>query len=136
MAPDFTVYTADGTAVKLSDFKGKPVVLNFWASWCGPCKSEMPAFEAAYQQLGEQIQFLMVDLTDGTSETVEVASAFIAEAGYTFPVFFDTDDAANATYGVTSIPTTFFIDEEGVIVDSHTGAMDAATLQSYLDKIV
>ena len=134
-APDITVYTADGTAVRLSDFRGKPVVLNFWASWCGPCKSEMPAFEAAYQQQGADIQFLMVDLTDGYSETVEGASAFIAEAGYTFPVFFDTDRTANAAYAVSAIPATFFIDAEGCLAASHTGAMDAATLQSYLDKI-
>ena len=134
-ASDITVYTADGTAVKLSDFKGKPVVLNFWASWCGPCKSEMPAFQAAYQAQGADIQFLMVNLTDGVSETVEVASGFIAEAGYTFPVFYDTSAAANGAYGVSAIPATFFIDADGCLVDSHTGAMDAATLQNYLDKI-
>lgn len=134
-APDLTVYTADGTAVKLSDFKGKPVVLNFWASWCGPCKSEMPAFEAAYQSMGGDVQFLMVNLTDGVSETVETASAFLAEAGYTFPVFYDTAASANTAYDVSAIPATFFIDAEGCLVDSHTGAMDAATLQSHLDKI-
>lgn len=134
-APDVTVYTADGTAVKLSDFKGKPVVLNFWASWCGPCKSEMPAFEAAYQAQGDDIQFLMVNLTDGVSETVETASAFIAGTGYTFPVFYDTSAAANQAYDVSAIPATFFIDADGCIIDSHTGALDAATLENYLDKI-
>ena len=134
-ASDITVYTADGTAVKLSDFKGTPVVLTFWASWCGPCKSEMPAFQAAYQAQGADIQFLMVNLTDGVSETIEVASGFIAEAGYTFPVFYDTSAAANGAYGVSAIPATFFIDADGCLVDSHTGAMDAATLQNYLDKI-
>ena len=135
-APDITVYTADGTAVKLSDFKGKPVVLNFWASWCGPCKSEMPAFEAACQAMGEDVQFLMVNLTDGVSETTETAAAFLAEAGYTFPVFYDTDYTANTAYEVTAIPATFFIDAKGCLAASHTGAMDAATLQTYLDKIV
>lgn len=134
-APDVTVYTADGTAVKLSDFQGKPVVLNFWASWCGPCKSEMPAFEEAYQTMGEDVQFLMVNLTDGASETVETASEFIAGAGYTFPVFYDTSAAANTAYSVSAIPATFFIDAKGYLVASHTGAMDAATLQNYLDKI-
>ena len=134
-APELTVYTADGTAIKLSDFRGKPVVLNFWASWCGPCKSEMPAFEAVYQTAGEKVQFLMVNLTDGVSETVEVASAFIADAGYTFPVFYDTSSAASAAYGVSSIPATFFIDAKGRIAASHVGAMDESTLRSYMEKI-
>ena len=134
-ARDITVFTADGEAVKLSDFKGKPVVLNFWASWCGPCKQEMPAFEAAYQSQGDEVQFLMVNLTDSSRETVEVASGFIADAGYTFPVFYDTTYTANMAYEVTAIPATFFIDAEGRLVDSHVGAMDAAALQSYLDKI-
>ena len=89
-APDFTVYDADGNEVHLSDFRGKPVVLNFWASWCGPCKMEMPDLEKAYQEYGDQIQFMLVDLTDGSQETVEKASAFIKEQGYTFPVFYDT----------------------------------------------
>lgn len=134
-APDFTMYTADGTAVKLSDYQGKPVVLNFWASWCGPCKSEMPAFEEAYLAVGEDVQFLMVNLTDGTGETVETASAFIAESGYTFPVLFDSDYAGSTAYAVSSIPATFFLDEKGQLVASHVGAMDAQTLQSYLEQL-
>lgn len=95
----------------------------------------MPAFEAAYQAAGEDVQFLMVNLTDGISETVATASAFIAEAGYTFPVFYDTAYMANTAYDVSSIPASFFIDEEGNLVDSHVGAMDELTLQEYLDKI-
>ena len=70
-APDFTAVDADGNEVSLSDFLGKPVVLNFWASWCGPCKSEMPEFDEAYLQQGEEIQFLMVNMTDGAQETAD-----------------------------------------------------------------
>ncbi|MBQ4347432.1 MAG: TlpA family protein disulfide reductase, partial [Firmicutes bacterium] len=88
MAPDFTVYDSEGNAVMLSDFIGKPIVLNFWASWCGPCKMEMPEFNEAYAELGEDIQFLMVNVTTGR-ETQESASAFIEENGYSFPVFYD-----------------------------------------------
>ena len=69
-APDFTVYDGTGTEVRLSDYVGKPIVLNFWASWCGPCQSEMPEFDAAYEELGEDIHFLMVNMTDGSRETV------------------------------------------------------------------
>lgn len=133
-APDFTVYTQDGQAVKLSDYHGKPIVLNFWASWCGPCKSEMPAFQAAYEELGEQIQFLMVNLTTGY-ETMDTATAFLTEAGYTFPVLFDTQSSGAAAYRVSSIPATYFIDAEGNIVASHIGAMNEAALRAYLDKI-
>ena len=128
-APDFTVYDADGDAHKLSDFRGKPVVLNFWASWSGPCKAEMPAFQEEYEAKGEQVQFLIVNLTDGKRETVETASAYIAQQGYTFPIFFDTASSAANAYGVRSIPTTYFIDAEGNIVAQATGMLSRAKLQ-------
>ncbi|MBP3544577.1 MAG: TlpA family protein disulfide reductase, partial [Lachnospiraceae bacterium] len=68
-APDFTVIDAEGNEVKLSDMRGKPVVVNFWASWCGPCKMEMPEFEEVYKELGDEVHFMMVNLTDGWQET-------------------------------------------------------------------
>ena len=134
-APDFTVYDAQGNPVKLSDFAGKPLVLNFWATWCGPCKMEMPDFQETWLELGDEIQFVMINLTDGTRDTVESASAFIAEQGYTFPVFFDTDSQAAALYGVYSIPTTYFIDAEGNAIAQATGAIDAELLQKGIDMI-
>ena len=82
LAPDFIVYDSEGNEVALSDFLGQPVVLNFWASWCGPCKSEMPDFQEVYEEYGEEVQFLMVNLTDGSQETVESASDYIANNGY------------------------------------------------------
>jgi len=135
LAPDFTVYDADGNEVHLSDFIGKPVVLNFWASWCGPCKSEMPDFDEKYKELGEDIHFLMVNLTDGSRETVKAASAFIDGKGYTFPVLFDKDSDAATTYGIYSIPTTIFIDAKGYAIAQATGAIDADTLQRGIDMI-
>ena len=126
--PDFTVYDVNGNEVKLSDFVGKPIVLNFFASWCGPCKSEMPDFEAAYKERGDEVQFLMINLTDGYYETVESASSFIEQSGYTFPVFYDTSSSAAIAYSVVSIPTTYFIDAEGNIVAKATGALSAKSL--------
>ena len=134
-APDFTMTNASGEEVKLSDFFDKPVVLNFWASWCGPCKSEMPHFEDAYQKYGEDINFVIVNLTDGTRETVENASDFIEEQGYTFPLYFDTNTEGAMTYGTYSIPVTYFIGADGVPVAQANGALDAATLQKGLDMI-
>ena len=134
-AYDFTVYDENNKAYKLSYFEGKPVVLNFWASWCGPCKSEMPDFEAAYQTYGENIQFLMVNMTDGYQETVSSAKNFIQATGYTFPVFYDSDTEAARAYSVYSIPTTYFIDSDGYIIAWGSGALSAENLQEGINYI-
>lgn len=136
LAPDFVIYDEDGKEVRLSDFFGKPIVLNFWASWCGPCKMEMPDFNEKYLEMGEEIHFLMINMTDGYRETVDIASTFIQSQGYTFPVYYDTAGNASMTYGVYSLPTTFFIDAEGHAIAQAVGAIDAETLQRGIDMIV
>lgn len=134
-APDFTVYDIDGDAVSLSDFIGKPVIINFWASWCGPCKMEMPEFEEKFEELGGDIQFLMVNLTDGNRETRETAISYIEKSGYTFPVYFDTDQDAAYTYGVYSIPSTYFIGADGSAVAMAQGAIDGSILDRGISMI-
>ena len=130
-APDFTVYDAEGIAVKLSDYFGKPIVLNFWASWCGPCKMEMPEIQKFYDKYGQEIHFLLVSVDD----SLDAAKSFISDSGYTFPVYFDTTSVGAYTYGASSIPLTFFIDAEGNLTAYYMGAMSESILQQGVDMI-
>ncbi|AFA47308.1 TlpA family protein disulfide reductase [Acetobacterium woodii] len=134
-APDFTIYDQDGNPVKLSDFSGKPVVLNFWASWCPPCKSEMPHFNAVYQDQKDDVVFLMVDQADGERETNEKAQQFVTAQGFDFPIYFDSKSEASIAYGVSSIPTTLFINPEGKIVSGYRGALDESALLEGINLI-
>ena len=134
-APDFTVYDAEGGAVRLSDFRGKPVVVNFWASWCGYCVMEMPDFNDLYNELGGEVHFLMINVTDGRQETVDSARSFIEELGYGFPVYYDTELDAASAYGAYSLPQTMFIDAEGYFIARATGARTAETLRTGIDMI-
>ena len=135
LAPDFIVYDAEGNEVALSDFRGKPVVLNFWASWCGPCKSEMPDFQEVFEEYGGEVQFLMVNLTDGSRETEESALQYIADNGYSFPVYLDSELIAAREYVVNSVPRTYFIDEEGYLVDSIYSAITKEYLINGIEKL-
>ncbi|MEL7610260.1 MAG: TlpA disulfide reductase family protein [Bacillota bacterium] len=132
IAPDFTVKDAEGNSVSLSDFQGKPVVINFWASWCGYCTDEMPLFQEIYKDYGEQAAFMMINLTDGSRETLKSAKSFIEDKGYTFPVYFDTELEAAYAYNTYSIPVTYFIDANGNIAASIQGI---ATKSKLLNKI-
>ncbi|MBR3955433.1 MAG: redoxin domain-containing protein [Clostridia bacterium] len=135
-APDFTVYDADGTAHKLSDYKGKPVVVNFWASWCGPCKIELPAFQDKWEEYGDQVEFLMVNLVDNASETLTSAQNFLATTDYTFPVYFDTEQSAAYTYSIYSIPTTIFVDADGNLVNTAKGMLSHEMLDQYIQALL
>ncbi len=134
-APDFIVYDQSGNEIHLSDHFGKPIVLNFWASWCGPCQLEMPDFQEKYLELSKDVHFLMINMTDGSRETVASASEFIAEQKYTFPVFYDTASYAAIAYGAYSLPTTYFIDADGYAVARAIGAIDGDTLQQGIDMV-
>ena len=135
LAPDFSVVDAEGNTVKFSDMAGKPVVLNFWASWCPPCKKEMPDFDKVYQELGDEVQFMMVDMTDGQRETVETATKYVEDQGYALPIFFDTQLEAAYQYNVQSIPKTYFIDKDGYLVAGAQGTIDEEALRRGIDMI-
>ncbi len=133
---DFTVYDEDGTPHKLSDYFGKPIVLNFWASWCGPCRMEMPDFDEKYSEYGDKVTFLMVNLTTSNMETFSKAQKFVKEQGFSFPVLYDLKSDAAVTYGVYSLPTTYFIDKNGVVKGKEIGMISAKVLQNGIDNIL
>ena len=132
---DFTVQDWEGNMVKLSDFFGKPIVLNFWASWCPPCKAELPDFDDACKKYDGEVVFLMVNMTDNQMETVEVAKDFIKTYGYDFPVYFDVSYEAAMVYGIRSIPQTYFINAEGEVVTMATGMISASQLEQGIGMI-
>lgn len=135
-APDFTVYDGERNEVHLSDYLGKPVVLNFWSSRCGPCQTEMPDFHEKYLELGQDVHFLMVNVTDGSWDTEKSASSFLEEQGYTFPALYDTDSNATKAYGVYALPATYFIDGEGYVSAWAGGMINGDTLQQGIDMIL
>ena len=135
-AYDFTVYDGDGEKHKLSDFRGKPVIMNFWATWCGYCKMEMPDFQKKFEEYGDQIHFMMIDITDGQQETFEKASAYVEQEGFTFPVYYDMDWEVQKAYHVSSLPTTYFIDADGNFVAQGRGALNAEAIQSGIDLLL
>nr|WP_291578242.1 TlpA disulfide reductase family protein [Clostridium sp. UBA6640] len=137
-AVDFIVYDKDNNEVKLSEYKGKKaVVVNFWASWCSPCKYEMPYFQEATNKYNNgDLEILMINVTDGMRETKESAEGFMEREGYNMNVMFDIDlDAANK-YQLNGIPRTIFIDKEGNIVYDHVGIMDEEMLNENINKII
>ena len=134
LAPDFVVQSSDGTDATLSERRGKIVVLNFWASWCRPCGRELPAFEEAYQRYGDQVEFMMINLTQ-IEQSVEDVKALIERGELTFPVFFDTDGSAAESYGIQSIPVTVFIWPDGTVYQQRIGQMNEDTLNRYIETM-
>lgn len=134
-APDFTIVDANGKEIKLSELQGKPVVLNFWASWCTYCVEEMPDFEEYYKIYGDEIHFVMLNTLTG-GETVSSGKDFISEKGYTFPIYFDEEGLASQLYGANSgIPQTYFIDAKGNLVARCPGMLNSSILKEGIDMI-
>lgn len=134
---DVTIYDKQNQSVSLLELaNGKPTVINFWASWCGPCKSEMPDFQSVYEEKGDEINFVMINLTDGFRETIKTANKFISNGNFTFPVYYDMDMDASDKYAIFSIPTTFFVNAKGEIVGMRQGVIDKELLNENIDKIL
>ncbi len=119
LAPDFTLVGDDGASYQLSDLRGQPVLLNFWATWCGPCRVEMPAFEQAYQENGEALPILAV----AYGQSVDDIADYRAEMGLSFPLLADNDMAVGDLFGVAQIPSTFLIGPDGRIAQVHYGPL-------------
>mgnify|MGYP001163261967 CR=1 FL=1 len=111
-APDFELQTLSGDEVKLSDFQGKRVMINFWATWCPPCRAEMPDMEKFYQD--KDIEVLAVNLTESENSLKDVEE-FSNEFGLTFPILLDTELVAATLYAIKPIPTTYMVDSNGII---------------------
>ena len=127
-APDFEIKDAYGMNGKLSNHFGKPIVVNFWATWCPFCVQELPLFDKYAREYSGDIDFMIVDLADGYRETIEMAKKYVADYGYSFPVYFDTTGGSMYAYGITGIPVTLFIDSDGNLMTQHVGAIDEDTL--------
>jgi len=136
MAPDFTLETFDGRTVSLSDFKGQVVMLNIWASWCPPCKAEMPSMESAYQKYQDQ-GFVVLAVNATHQDSATDAAAFINQSGFTFPVLLDSKGVASNLYQLRSLPTSFFIDKEGVIREIiFGGPIPEAGIQARVESLL
>lgn len=135
--PDFKVYDINNNPVNLSEFENQAIVINFWASWCPPCREEMDYFQEAYEAYSEKgVKFFMINSTDGERETVETASEYFKENDYTMDMYFDLDFDASQSYGVRSLPMTFFVKKDGTLANYHLGSLDKDSLFANIDDLI
>jgi peroxiredoxin len=132
-ARDFELEAMDGGSVSLSDYEGKVVLVNFWATWCPPCRAEMPSFEAAYQAHNED-GFVVLGVN--VEESRGAVEPFVAEMGVTFPVLLDEKGRVANEYRTLGLPISLLVDRTGVIFARHVGFLSDDQLQEYLDELL
>ncbi len=138
-APDITLAQlengAPGEKIALSSLRGHPVILNFWATWCVPCRAEFPAMDAKFREYKDSKKLLVIGVDVGGEPAADI-QRFIGETGVSFPVWLDSQDAANRVYHIQALPTTFFIDRNGIVKDIKIGGpMTTDYLESELKQI-
>jgi peroxiredoxin len=131
-APEFTSSTTQGETLTLSDYRGQPTVLNFWASWCPPCRAEAPHFQAASLKFNGQATIIGVD----QGEPLPAVADFGALMGLSYPLVLDEDSSINRMYGVAALPTTVFIDADGIIQEVYTGIINQAVLEERVERLL
>lgn len=132
LAPDFRLDNTVGDGVTLSNYRGQPVVLNFWASWCPPCRAEIPHFQEASVKYNGQATILGVD----QGEPLSVVADFGSLMGVTYPLLLDADNSVNREYGVSALPTTVFVGPDGVIREVYSGIVNGAVLQDRIERLL
>lgn len=132
---NFTVYDNESNEIALSDIvnEGKPVVINFWTTWCPYCINEMPEFEEVYTEYDGKVNFMMIDVDGGGNDDINKAKQYIADEGYTFPVYFDSALYAAQAYNIGSFPTTVIIDARGNEIYNRSGSLSKEALISFID---
>ncbi|MBN2508791.1 MAG: TlpA family protein disulfide reductase [Spirochaetales bacterium] len=123
-APDFTVKDIHGNDIRLSDYKGRPVLFNLWATWCPPCREEMPSMDALYTEFKKDGLVILAASSSLTNDTFDKVKAYALDNGFTFPILFDDTEAIDYSYFTGSIPTSYLIDKQGMIAARLVGAID------------
>lgn len=135
-APDFELETLEGETAKLSDYRGKKVILNFWTTWCPPCRAEMPHMQDYYDQKAKEdnVEILAVNLTTA-DHGMEKITSFVSEYGLAFPILLDAEGDMGTVYQAVTIPTSYILDTEGRVRNKFVGPMDQATIEELIGKI-
>lgn len=136
LAPEFTLDTLEGHAISLNELRGQPILVNVWASWCAPCRAEMPAMQRVYEAYREQ-GFTILAVNATNQDSLNNAAGFVSEHNLTFPILIDSTGEVSMAYQVRSLPTSFFVDQNGIIQEIVIGGpMSEALLRTRVENLL